>query len=50
MHLVAMVSDCLAALSDEEHRAALETFIQQFGDVMTSDEVLAVLRAGRNRD
>ena len=41
---VVMVSDCLAALSDDEHRASLETFIQQFGDVMTADEVLAVLR------
>ncbi|HVO14269.1 MAG TPA: cysteine hydrolase [Alphaproteobacteria bacterium] len=45
---VVMVSDCLAALSDDEHRAALETFIQQFGDVMSSDEVLAALRARRN--
>ena len=36
-----MVSDCCAALSDDEHLAALETFIQQFGDVMTSEEVLA---------
>ena len=27
-----MVSDCCAALSDEEHLASLETFIQQFGD------------------
>ncbi|NQV79161.1 MAG: cysteine hydrolase [Alphaproteobacteria bacterium] len=40
---VVMISDCLAALSDEEHRAALETFIQQFGDVMTAEEVLAAL-------
>tara|TARA_B100000686_G_C16637879_1_gene888341 strand:+ start:288 stop:992 length:705 start_codon:yes stop_codon:yes gene_type:complete len=35
-----MVSDCCAALSDEEHLASLETFIQQFGDVMTSEEVM----------
>ena len=35
---------CLAALSDEEHRASLETFIQQFVDVMSGDEVLATLR------
>ena len=41
---VVMVSDCLAALSDEEHRASLETFIQQFGDVMTVDEVVAILK------
>lgn len=40
---VVMVSDCLAALSDDEHRAALETIIQQFGDVMTTAEVLSVL-------
>ena len=38
-----MLSDCCAALSDEEHRAALETIIQQFGDVMTMDEALAAL-------
>jgi ureidoacrylate peracid hydrolase len=45
---VVMVSDCLAALSDEEHQASLETFIQQFGDVMNSEEVLAVLRRRNN--
>jgi ureidoacrylate peracid hydrolase len=45
---VVMVSDCLAALSDDEHRASLETFIQQFGDVMTSPEALAVLNARSN--
>lgn len=37
---VVMVSDCCAALSDDEHRSALENIIQQFGDVMTSDEVM----------
>lgn len=40
---VVMVSDCCAALSDDEHQASLETFIQQFGDVMTSEQVLARL-------
>jgi len=40
---VVMVSDCLAALSDEEHRASLETFIQQFGDVMTASEAVSTL-------
>jgi len=40
---VVMVEDATAALSDEEHRATLETIIQQFGDVMTVDEVLARL-------
>ena len=39
-----MLSDCCAALSDEEHRATLETMIQQFGDVMTMDEALAALQ------
>ena len=42
---VVLVEDCCAALSDEEHQSALETFIQQFGDVMTSQEVLARLDA-----
>lgn len=37
---VVLVEDCCAALSDDEHRATLETIIQQFGDVMTSGEVL----------
>ena len=41
---VVMVSDCCAALSDDEHLATLETFIQQFGDVMTSSEVIARLK------
>ena len=46
---VVMVSDCCAALSDEEHRATLENMIQQFGDVMTGDEVVERLRVGSNR-
>ena len=41
---VVMVRDCCAALSDEEHRGTLENVIQQFGDVMTADEVLATMR------
>jgi ureidoacrylate peracid hydrolase len=36
---VVLVSDCCAALSDDEHRATLENIIQQFGDVMTGHEV-----------
>ena len=40
---VVMIEDCCAALSDKEHLAALENVIQQFGDVMTSKEVLARL-------
>ena len=41
---VVLVSDCCAALSDDEHRATLENIIQQFGDVMTGPEVLQRLR------
>ncbi|MFN3351377.1 isochorismatase family protein, partial [Pseudorhodoplanes sp.] len=40
-----MVSDCCAALSDEEHRAALENVFQQFGDVLTAAETLKKLTA-----
>jgi ureidoacrylate peracid hydrolase len=43
---VVMLSDCCAALSDDEHRSALENIIQQFGDVMTSDEALDRLAKG----
>jgi ureidoacrylate peracid hydrolase len=46
---VVMVEDCCAALSDDEHRAALENMIQQFGDVMTGDAVLERLRRRSNR-
>jgi len=38
-----ILSDCTAALSDEEHLATLETMIQQFADVMTADEALTAL-------
>lgn len=41
---VVLVSDCCAALSDDEHRGTLESLIQQFGDVMSADEVLQILR------
>jgi ureidoacrylate peracid hydrolase len=42
---VVVLSDCTAALSDDEQRATLENVIQQFGDVMTADEALARLLA-----
>jgi ureidoacrylate peracid hydrolase len=45
---VVMVSDCCAALSDDEHRASLETIIQQFGDVLTGEDVLARLDGRSN--
>jgi len=37
---VAVLSDCTAALSDDEHRATLENVIQQFGDVLTAKEAV----------
>ncbi|HEY6822576.1 MAG TPA: cysteine hydrolase [Burkholderiales bacterium] len=40
---VVLLSDCTAALSDDEHRATLENVIQQFGDVLTAGEALALL-------
>jgi ureidoacrylate peracid hydrolase len=43
-----MLSDCCAALSDDEHRATLETIFQQFGDVSTADEALRKLTAPGN--
>ena len=45
---VVLVSDCCAAVTDKEHLATLETFIMQFGDVMTKDEVLATVRRRKN--
>ena len=45
---VVMLSDCCAALSDDEHRSALENIFQQFGDVATADEALRKLRAPGN--
>ena len=45
---VVMVDDCCAALSDREHLATLENMIQQFGDVLTADEVVALMRRQSN--
>jgi ureidoacrylate peracid hydrolase len=45
---VVMVEDCCAALSDGEHQSTLENIIQQFGDVMTGEEVLVRLRQFKN--
>jgi ureidoacrylate peracid hydrolase len=40
---VIMVSDANAALTDEEHAAALNTFMMFFGDVMSAEETIARL-------
>ena len=39
-----MVSDANAGRSDDEHLAALVTFVQSFGDVKSTDEVVASLK------
>ena len=41
---VLMVSDACAAASDREHQAALENFYLFFGDVQTTNEVIARVR------
>jgi ureidoacrylate peracid hydrolase len=40
-----MVSDALAASTDEEHNATLMSFYLYFGDVMTTDEAVSYLQA-----
>lgn len=40
---VIMVADGNASLSDEEHAASLNNFLSYFGDVLTTDEVIARL-------
>ena len=41
---VAMLSDALAAQSDEEHAGALNQFYLRFGDVLTTEQVIDRLR------
>jgi ureidoacrylate peracid hydrolase len=41
-----MVHDGLGTTSDEEHNATLATFYNLFGDVQSTDEAIAHLRAG----
>jgi ureidoacrylate peracid hydrolase len=43
---VTMVPDALATYTDEDHNATLRTFYSIFGDVQTSDEVIASLKRG----
>jgi ureidoacrylate peracid hydrolase len=43
-----MVSDCNAASTPEAHTAALDNFFEFFGDVLTTDEVIARLEPGRS--
>jgi ureidoacrylate peracid hydrolase len=41
---IVVLSDGTAALSDEEHQAALNVLVQEFADILTVDEVVAELR------
>ena len=42
-----MVSDANAALTDEAHLTTLTNFIQTFGDVRSTEEMIGMLHAGR---
>jgi len=44
-----MISDANAARTDEEHMATLVNFIQTFGDVRSTDEMIALLENGAQR-
>lgn len=44
-----MVSDGCAAPDDELHNATLRQFYLQFGDVQTTDELIALLRKGARK-
>jgi ureidoacrylate peracid hydrolase len=41
---VALISDCNATLTDEEHSAALNTFATFFGDVVQTQEAITMIR------
>jgi ureidoacrylate peracid hydrolase len=43
---VVMASDANAALTDFDHQAALTSIYRAFGDVQSTDEILAALEAG----
>ena len=45
-----MVSDGNASFTEDEHQAALLTFITYFGDVQTTDEVIGRLKVSVNRE
>ncbi len=45
-----MVSDGNASFTENEHQAALLSFITYFGDVQTTDEVIARLKVGAKQE
>jgi len=40
-----MVSDACSASTDDQHAATLYSFIINFGDVQTTDEVVSLIQA-----
>ena len=42
---VVVLSDATAALTDEEHQASLNVLIQEFADILVTDDVVEELRA-----
>lgn len=43
-----MVSDANASRNDEEHNASLSIFLQAFGGVLSTDEAITLIAAGRS--
>jgi hypothetical protein len=41
-----MVTDGNAAMTDEQHNASLAAFYLKFGDILSTEETIAALRAG----
>lgn len=46
-YFVVMASDCCATYSEEEQQATIQNISQYFGQVVTSEEVLGLWRAGK---
>ncbi len=43
-----MVSDACSAFTAQEHAASLDSFLLNFGDVQTTEEVMTLLRASQH--
>ena len=43
-----MVSDACSAFTPQEHAASLDSFLLNFGDVQTTEEVMTLLRASQH--
>jgi ureidoacrylate peracid hydrolase len=44
-HYVTIVADCCGAASEEDHRGALKRFNRDYGQVVTSDDVITAWNA-----